>query len=237
MSTLFDLINSRRSKNSHIFGRPSTGKTSLALYKSERMIQEQQRVLYVDTHGSLNSQQVALIAPSLPQYVMTWSSFDNVIEALSTYNADHIILDDLAPFDIYKADEGFKSNFSAFIKRLGMMNVSIDVINQIRAKPGLDYPVPYYEDYVVNHFRNNIEIRRVQAYENGMIYQLLNSHTRKYIEVFIDNMGIVDEDYTVAAMLKQPATAEFREIVKRNRNEVFSKLINQYGFEEPQSWI
>ena len=237
MSTLFDLINDRRSKNTHLYGRPSTGKTSLELYKAEQLLKDQVRVLYIDTHGSLDSQQVQMIAPSLASYVMTWSNFDNVLEALSTHSADHIILDDLGPFNLYLADDGVRSNFSSFMKRLADMGVSVDVINQIREKPGVDHPVPYYEDYVTEHFRNNVEVRRVESYEQGMIYQLVNKHTRLYLEVFIDNMGILDECFTLAALLKEPLTEEFRQTVERNRQEVMSKLIIRYGYEAPTAWI
>lgn len=201
------------------------------------MILEGRRVLYVDTQGALDTRQVAMVAPNLSQYVLTWSTFDNVLEAISTYGSDHIVMDDLAAFDMYLGNEGFKSNFSALLKRLAEMGVSVDVINQIRSKPGVDHVIPYYEDYVTTHFRNNVEIRRVEGAQNGMVYQMVNQSTRLYVEVFIDNMGLLDEAYTIAALLKEPLTDNLRELIKDNRQEIFTRLITRYGFEVPQAWI
>lgn len=237
MPTLFDLINDPRSKNSHLYGRPSSGKTTLGLYKADRLIQEGHNVLYLDTHGSLDHQQVQLVAPRLSKFVITWSSFDNVLEAISTHGADHIILDDLAAFSLYLADDGFRSNFSGFMKRLAEMAVSVDVINQIRSKPGVDEPVPYYEDYITSQFRNNVVVRRVEHTDQGMLYQMTNQETRLYLEVLIDNMGIMDEDYTLAALMKEPLTPDFRKVMKVDRDELMTGLITRYGFKVPQTWI
>lgn len=236
MSDLFKLINDPASNGMHIYGRPSTGKTILELYRAGELIRSGRRVLYIDSTGTLDKKQVEMVCPELTKFVQTWYSFDNILEAIGTYGADHLIIDDLTPFRMFLSDDGFKSNLSTFMKRLADMGITLDLVNQIREKIGVEHPVPYKEDYVTTHFRNNVSMKRVAQHDNGMVYQALNEHTRLYIEFFIDNTGIIDEAYTIAALLKEPLTDYLRELIKENREEIFKELINKYGYKS-STWI
>lgn len=225
----------------HMYGPPSSGKTSICLYIGNQYIKENNTVVYIDSKGDVDPQQAEQIAPGITM-AHTTTSFKNVTEIIAETGAKLLILDDLTQFFLKN------SAVTKFLTAVHGRKCRAIVINQIRETPGSGSHA--YFDNKLEGFGYSIHCSRKEKIDDGFIYGLRCPETKKYVEVVIYNDGHIDEFFTYRPYILDAvvdlglqsqlhadrSTEAIRHLFNHNRRKIMAQISNKFKY-QPPVWI
>ncbi len=149
-----------------IYGKPATGKTTLALLATQGQAKYNKKVIYIDTEGGFSLERLKQINHKIEQYLKNiivlkpkdWKEQNKIINNLPKNNIELIIVDTIGNFyrkekDKTKANEELIQQLTK-LKEINNNNIPILLLNQVYTDmQGQTIPV---SRNIIKNFSKNI---------------------------------------------------------------------------------